>query len=162
MPTTATSGVYIANVIDGSQIFQIPFIIRNDSSTSDVVFQTADETWQAYNLWGGANLYGGNGPGISGSAYAVSYNRPITARDGSGSGQDGHRTRLFGTEYSAIYWLEQNGYDVSYVRALTSPRMAHCCSITKSTWMRAMMNTGRIANVQTSRRQPMLASISCF
>ena len=33
VPTTATSGVYIANVIDGSQVFQIPFIIRDDSST---------------------------------------------------------------------------------------------------------------------------------
>ena len=32
VPTTATSGVYVANVIDGSQVFQIPFIIRNDSS----------------------------------------------------------------------------------------------------------------------------------
>ena len=67
VPTTATSGVYIANIIDGSQVFQIPFVIRNDSSTSNIVFQTADETWQAYNPWGGANLYGGNGPGISGS-----------------------------------------------------------------------------------------------
>ena len=53
VPTTATSGVYVANVIDGSQVFQIPFIIRNDSSTSDIVFQTDDETWQAYNPWGG-------------------------------------------------------------------------------------------------------------
>jgi len=38
VPTTATSGVYIANVIDGSQVFQIPFVIRNDSSTSNIVF----------------------------------------------------------------------------------------------------------------------------
>ena len=52
VPTTATSGVYVANVIDGSQVFQIPFIIRNDSSTSDIVFQTDDETWQAYNPLG--------------------------------------------------------------------------------------------------------------
>ena len=26
VPSTATSGVYVANVIDGSQVFQIPFI----------------------------------------------------------------------------------------------------------------------------------------
>ena len=65
VPTTATSGVYIANVIDGSQVFQIPFIIRDNSSHSDIVFQTSDETWQAYNNWGGNNLYGGTGPGIT-------------------------------------------------------------------------------------------------
>jgi hypothetical protein len=102
VPTTPTSSVYIANVIDGSQVFQIPFVIRNDSSTSNIVFQTADETWQAYNLWG-SNLYAGIAPGISGSAYAVGYNRPITTRDGNGTSND----MLFGAEYSVIYWLEE-------------------------------------------------------
>ena len=62
VPSDAVSGVYVANIVDGTQVFQIPFIIKNSSSTSDIVFQTADETWQAYNGWGGANLYGGNGP----------------------------------------------------------------------------------------------------
>ena len=114
VPTTGTSGVYIANVVDGSQVFQIPFVIRNDSSTSNIVFQTADETWQAYNLWGGSNLYARIAQGISGSAYAVSYNRPITTRDGNGTSND----MLFDAEYSAIYWLEENGYDVSYVSGI--------------------------------------------
>ncbi|MBV8094804.1 MAG: hypothetical protein JO110_16575, partial [Acetobacteraceae bacterium] len=66
VPSNATSGVYVANVIDGSQIFQIPFIVTNPSSTSNIVFQTSDETWQAYNGFGGANLYGGDGPSNSG------------------------------------------------------------------------------------------------
>ena len=62
VPSDAVSGVYVANIVEGSQVFQIPFIIKNPSSQSDIVFQTADETWQAYNGWGGADLYGGNGP----------------------------------------------------------------------------------------------------
>lgn len=116
VPTTAVSGVYIANVIDGTQIFQIPFVIRNDASHSAIVFQTDDQTWQAYNPWGGANLYAGNGPGLHGAAYAVSYNRPITTRDGglSGTAND----MVFSAEYPAIYWLEQNGYDVSYISGI--------------------------------------------
>ena len=119
VPTTATSGVYIANVIDGSQVFQIPFIVRDDSSHSSIVFQTSDETWQAYNNWGGNNLYGGTGPGFLGAAYAVSYNRPITTRDGTGKGETGTANdMLFGAEYPAIQWLEQNGYDVSYVSGI--------------------------------------------
>ncbi len=36
----------------------IPFVVRADESTSDIIFQTSDTTWQAYNGRGGANLYG--------------------------------------------------------------------------------------------------------
>ena len=82
-------------------MFQIPFVIRDDNSHSDIVFQTDDETWQAYNGWGGANVYGGNGPAPNGAAYAVSYNRPITTRDGSGV-ESGPQDTVFGAEYSAI------------------------------------------------------------
>lgn len=116
LPSTTISGVYVANVIDGNQVFQIPFVVRDDSSHSAIVFQTADQTWQAYNPWGGADLYAGNGPGVNGSAYAVSYNRPITTRDGGllGTAND----MLFSAEYPAIYWLEQNGYDVSYISGI--------------------------------------------
>jgi Domain of unknown function (DUF4082)/Bacterial Ig domain/Cadherin-like domain len=116
VPTDATSGVYVANVIDGSQVFQIPFVVRNDSSHSDIVFQTSDETWQAYNPWGGATLYAGSGPGPGGSAYAVSYNRPITTRDGGLAGTS--NDMVFSAEFPAIQWLEQNGYDVSYISGL--------------------------------------------
>jgi hypothetical protein len=127
IPSTATSGVYVANIVDGSQIFQIPFIVKDPNSTSDIVFQTDDETWQAYNGWGGANLYGGNGPSdppddeggeaIPGAAFAVSYNRPIVVRDGIGQFA-GPQDSLFGAEYAAIYWMEENGYDVSYISGM--------------------------------------------
>ena len=129
VPANAVSGVYIANIVEGSvdnptQIFQIPFVIKDSSSSSDIVFQTSDETWQAYNGWGGADLYGGNGPSPGygngtgvGAAYAVSYNRPITTFDSSGA-ESGTQDTVFGAEYSAIYWLEENGYDVSYISGM--------------------------------------------
>lgn len=116
LPAGTVSGVYVANVIDGTQVFQIPFVIRDDSSHSNIVMQTDDQTWEAYNPWGGANLYAGNGPGINGSAYAVSYNRPITTRDGGLSGTS--NDMVFAAEYPTIYWLEQNGYDVSYISGI--------------------------------------------
>ena len=43
---------------------QIPFIVRNDGLVADIVLQTSDTTWHAYNGWGGnngqvgANFYG--------------------------------------------------------------------------------------------------------
>ncbi|MGY3604085.1 MULTISPECIES: DUF4082 domain-containing protein [unclassified Bradyrhizobium] len=127
VPADAVSGVYIAKLtrLDGTAgENQIPFIVRDDSSHSDIVFQTSDETWQAYNGWGGANFYGGNGPATgqgAGRAYAVSYNRPIDTRGGIGTFA-GPQDYLFGAEYAGIYWLEQNGYDVSYMAGVDVDR----------------------------------------
>ncbi|MCA6117922.1 DUF4082 domain-containing protein [Bradyrhizobium sp. WSM 1738] len=127
IPADAVSGVYIAKLVrqDGVEgANHIPFIVRDDSSTSDIIFQTSDTTWQAYNGWGGANFYGGNGPATgqgAGRAYAVSYNRPIATRGGIGQAS-GPQDYLFGAEYAAIYWLEQNGYDVSYMAGVDADR----------------------------------------
>ncbi len=127
VPTDAVSGVYIAKLVRQDGTFgenQIPFIVRDDASHSDIVFQTSDETWQAYNGWGGANFYGGNGPATgqgAGRAYAVSYNRPIATRGGVGT-YAGPQDYLFGAEYAGIYWLEQNGYDVSYMAGVDVDR----------------------------------------
>ena len=127
VPADAVSGVYIAKLVrqDGTAgENHIPFIVRDDSSHSDIVFQTADETWQAYNGWGGANFYGGNGPATgqgAGRAYALSYNRPIATRGGVGT-YAGPQDYLFGAEYAAISWLEQNGYDVSYMAGVDVDR----------------------------------------
>ena len=129
VPADAVSGVYIAKLVrqDGTAgENQIPFIVRDDSSHSDVIFQTSDETWQAYNPWGGANLYQGNGPGgdsSPGRAYAVSYNRPITTRGGGLAA--GPQDYIFGVEFPAIQWLEKNGYDVSYMAGMDSDRLGN-------------------------------------
>ena len=56
------------------------FVVRDDASTSDLHFQTSDPTWVAYNKFGGANFYGGNGPGSRRRCYKVSYNRPYDNR----------------------------------------------------------------------------------
>jgi hypothetical protein len=120
VPTTAVSGVYFAKLTreDGTSGENIiPFIVRDDTSNSAILFQTSDTTWQAYNDWGGANLYGGNGP--AGRAYAVSYNRPFqttTSIDG------GPWDFIFGVEYPAIRWLERNGYDISYISGVDTAR----------------------------------------
>ncbi|WP_249780004.1 DUF4082 domain-containing protein [Bradyrhizobium sp. dw_411] len=127
VPADAVSGVYIAKLtrLDGTAgENQIPFIVRDDSSTSDIVFQTSDETWQAYNGWGIANFYGGEGPATGqggGRAYEVSYNRPIDTRGGIGTAA-GPQDYLFGAEYSSISWLEENGYDVSYMSGIDVDR----------------------------------------
>ncbi len=140
IPDDAVSGVYIAKLVreDGTEDASIiPFVVRDDASTSDIVFQTSDTTWQAYNAWGGASLYYGEVPvdpadmigylppncscGLTaiGRASAISYNRPIITNT---SPVGGTWDYIFGAEHSAIQWLEQNGYDVSYISGVDASR----------------------------------------
>ena len=55
-------------------------------------------------------------------AYAVSYNRPFITDDGT-STASGAQDYVFGADYAAIYWLEKNGYDVSYISGVDTDRM---------------------------------------
>lgn len=119
VPSNATSGIYFAKVIrtDTGGASHIVFIVRNDASTSDLVFQTSDTTWQAYNNYGGNSLYMGS-PGTNpGRAYKVSYNRPFNTR-----AVDGGQDWVFNSEYPMVRWLEANGYDVTYITGVDSDR----------------------------------------
>ncbi|MFE2480149.1 DUF4082 domain-containing protein [Streptomyces sp. NPDC059389] len=111
VPADAVSGLYIANLdqADGNGVMPYPFVVRNDASHSDIVVQTSDQTWQAYNNYGGQDLYDGGGPAPDGRAYEVSYNRPMDI-----GGENG----IYGSEYQMISWLERNGYDVSYMSGI--------------------------------------------
>ncbi|MFE9257677.1 DUF4082 domain-containing protein [Streptomyces sp. NPDC006879] len=118
VPSDAVSGLYIANFdqANGDGVMPYPFVVRDDSSHSDVLVQTSDQTWQAYNNYGGQDLYDGGGPAPDGRAYEVSYNRPLDIGGDNG---------IYGSEFQMISWLERNGYDVSYMSGIdTSTRGA--------------------------------------
>ncbi len=119
VPAEAISGVYVAKLvrIDTGGASHIVFVVRDDASTSDLLFQTSDTTWQAYNNYGGRSLYF---PSQAERAYKVSYNRPFNTR-ATDNGQDW----VFNAEYPMIRWLEANGYDVSYTTGLDSDRRGH-------------------------------------
>jgi hypothetical protein len=126
VPADAVSGVYIAKLtrLDIAGANHIPFVVRDDANARDIIFQTSDTTWQAYNGWGGYNLYGGAGKASSstGRAYQVSYNRPFATRDSIGT-VSGPQDFVFGAEVCAIRWLEQNGYDVCYMSGCDVERL---------------------------------------
>jgi hypothetical protein len=117
VPTTAVSGVYIAHLVrnDTGGDSQIIFVVRDDASHSDVVVQTSDATWQAYNDYGGNSLYKCSDPCPPGDpdaykgAFKVSYNRPLDTEE---------RSSLYSAEYPMIRFLEANGYDTSYLSSV--------------------------------------------
>ena len=124
VPATATSGIYFAHLVRTDNgtggDSHIVFVVRNDSSHSAVLYQTSDETWQAYNYYGNGSLYGQGTPSfdLTGRSFKVSYNRPFLTR---GFAQEWD-TWLFGPEFPMIQWLEQNGYDVTYFTSVDGAR----------------------------------------
>ncbi|MDZ4090955.1 MAG: DUF4082 domain-containing protein [Arthrobacter sp.] len=116
VPATAVSGVYVALLArpDNGSRSHITFVVRSDGSHSDVVFQTSDTSWQAYNDYGGSDFYQG---AQNGRAYKISYNRPVNTR-----GAMGGRDFYFSNEYPLVRFLEKNGYDVSYISGVDTDR----------------------------------------
>ncbi|MFI7642191.1 DUF4082 domain-containing protein [Nonomuraea sp. NPDC049400] len=103
VPGTAVSGVYIANLLREDGVpheSQMLFVVRDDARDSELLLQTSDSTWHAYNMFGGNSLYIGS---PANRAYKVSYNRPFDTLH-----------RFFNDEYPMVRWIEANGYDVSY------------------------------------------------
>jgi hypothetical protein len=110
VPISWPSGFYLAKLTDtrGGQSY-IVFVVRDDTSHATFVLQSPVTTYQAYNHWGGRSLYGSVAApyDVAQRSYAVSFDRPYDAADGTG---------LFLTwEYPMVRWLERNAYDVTYI-----------------------------------------------
>jgi hypothetical protein len=100
------SGVYLIKVTgaSGGQSY-IPFIVRETTPQPfTVVLPTM--TWEAYNDYGGSDLYGWYG-GPQPRAYRVSYDRPFRREAGAGL--------FFRLDFPLIVWLEDHGYQPGYV-----------------------------------------------
>ena len=101
-----TPGIYMLKLVstDGGSSF-VPLTIRDDSSHAALLVQSSVTTWQAYNGWGGANLYTGPKFLTNTRSRVVSFDRPY---DGTGSGE------YFGREDLLVNQIEAMGLDVSY------------------------------------------------
>jgi len=87
----------------------VPLTLRDDASTAAYVIQNAVTTWQAYNLWGGFDLYegrNGTGSGFANRSRIVSFDRPYAFGDGAAD--------FLGNEYPLISLAESLGLDVTY------------------------------------------------
>ena len=118
IPQDWISGVYVGKLSCTAHRYQsyIIFVVRDDRK-ADIMFQTSDTTWQAYNKWPDEySLYDSDSPLQPHSARTwVSYDRPygkypqvVDQPLSQGSGE------FLLWEYPLCYWLEQQGYDVTY------------------------------------------------
>ena len=146
VPPTAVSGIYFAKLTrtDTGGASHIVFIVRDDAAHSDLLFQTSDTTWQAYNQYGGNSLYVGS---PAGRAYKVSYNRPFTTP------RTGAEDWVFNAEYPMVRWLEATATTSATSPASTPTAAAPNCSSTRSSCRSATTSTGRAASAPTSRRR---------
>jgi hypothetical protein len=119
IPKDWLSGVYLGKLTeekDGLQSYVI-FLVRDDRAC-DFLFQCSDATWSAYNRWPDqAALYddGKNG-WYCGPGVRVSWDRPygkycqiLDAPLSQGSGE------FLLWEFPLAFWMEKQGYDVSYI-----------------------------------------------
>lgn len=118
LPEHLVSGLYALKLqrSDGVRTFA-PLVVTDDRP-ADLLFQASVTTYQAYNDWGGASLYGDRtGTLPRRRAVEVGFDRPYA--EGNGLGQ------MLRWEVHVARFLEQHGYDVSYTTNLDVSRSDH-------------------------------------
>jgi hypothetical protein len=122
IPRDWVSGVYVGKLTAAREGWQsyVVFIVRDDRP-ADIIFQCSDITWQAYNRWPDQfALYDdGKERWWCGAGVDVSFDRPygkycqiVKAPLSTGSGE------WFLWEFPLAYWMEAQGYDVTYISNL--------------------------------------------
>jgi len=85
----------------------IPLTVRDDASTAAYAIINAVTTWQAYNLWGGYDLYEGKNGAYATRSRVVSFDRPYSVSNGAAD--------FLGLEYPLVSLVESLGLDVTYL-----------------------------------------------
>ncbi|MCA9439080.1 MAG: hypothetical protein KC978_25065, partial [Candidatus Omnitrophica bacterium] len=121
IPPDWPSGVYLGRLtrhtgdaLEADWQSYIIFIVKDDRP-ADILFQCSDNTWQAYNCWPDSYSLYTHPDGSLVSAVDASFERPYGLYpqiyenpQSLGSGE------YLLWEYPLAYWLEQQGYDVTY------------------------------------------------
>jgi hypothetical protein len=132
IPADWPSGVYLGRLTTLPETADKPYwqsyiiFIVKDDRPADVLFQCSDNTWQAYNRWPvNESLYtdprAAHAPGVSVSfdrpygKYVQIFEQPLSM----GSGE------FLLWEYPLCYWLEKEGYDVTYCSNVDNLELAN-------------------------------------
>ena len=112
------SGTYFLKLVrdDNGNAGVIPLVVRNDGSNSAVLYGVPTATYQAYDRFLGKSLYTylSDPPAtVTGAnrAVEVSFDRPYSQPTEGAFAHDWYGR----TDVATVSWLEQQGYDVTYV-----------------------------------------------
>lgn len=115
------SGTYMLRFVrtDNGNDNNTLFVVRNDASTADILYDVPTSSYQAYNNWGDKSLYDFNSVGantVSGTprAVKVSYDRPYANAQTYFPDPNWYGTY----DVMSAGWLERNGYDVTYATSV--------------------------------------------
>lgn len=123
IPTTWRSGIYLVKLTTASREQGYVLFVVRPATPQPVLVILPLMTYQAYNAFGGADLYGWPG-GPRSRGYLVSFDRPYAQENGAG--------QFFQFDFPLIVWLEDHGYapvyatdaDVAADRALVTEAKA--------------------------------------
>jgi hypothetical protein len=99
-------GAYLLKLVAPAAQRYVPLTVTDPSSTDPLVVMDAVTTWQAYNDWGGRNLYWGPFMEFGTRSRVVSFDRPYATGEGAGDFLRG--------ELPLISLLERAGLDATY------------------------------------------------
>ncbi len=122
IPEDWISGVYLGKLTalkDSSQAYIV--LIIKDHRSADAIFQCSDMTWQAYNRWPywHAMYDEGQKPWVNTNGARISFDRPyalyvnLLPSDFNGLSNGSGEFLLW--EFPLAYWMEKEGYDVTYI-----------------------------------------------
>lgn len=119
IPQDWVSGVYLAKLVrpDTSGDNYILFVVRETGYKAEMLVQLSVTTYAAYNFYGNKSLYSSLSwdycPTVTGAprAVKVSFDKPNATPLVS-------QNSYFSSDYPMVFWLEANGYDVSYLTNL--------------------------------------------
>jgi hypothetical protein len=124
IPDEWVSGVYLGRLTTIPESDQEPYwqsyviFVVVDDRPCDVLFQCSDNTWQAYNTWPSKYSVYTHPKGNQGPWADVSFDRPYGREAQFDSVVNDPLTQGSGEylplEFPLAFWLEQQGYDVSY------------------------------------------------
>ncbi len=92
----------------------VPVTVRSQSCAGKVVLKSCVQTWQAYNTWGGYDLYKGPNGAYADRSYVVSLDRPYDT-NGANMFLTYERNVIKLAEYLT---LERGGLDLAYVTSM--------------------------------------------
>lgn len=102
-------GDYLLKLVGDGGLQQqnyIPLTVVDNASTAALVIVNAVTTWQAFNDWGGYDLYNGPGGQFDSRSRVASFDRPYSLEVSSND--------FLQDEFPLVYFAESYGLDVTY------------------------------------------------